>query len=161
MKTMIKAAAALLLSAMPLAPAMAAKEPVSSITYETGPCFGACPVYRVTVNANGSGLFEGQRFTATSGTQRFRLTRRQYRAFVASLAPVRPARGDLRYEGREMCPHMITDMPSASVVWHGRRTEQRLYYYFGCDRERNRALAERLRQAPALLPIGDYIGRRP
>lgn len=160
MKTMIKAAA-LFLSAMPLAPALAAHGPVTSLTYETGPCFGACPVYRVTVNADGTGLFEGRRFTATSGAQRFRLTRRQYRAFLAYLAPVRPAHGEVRYQGRDMCPHMITDMPSASVVWHERRAEQTLYYYFGCDRERNRALAERLRQAPSLLPIGDYIGRRP
>jgi len=25
------------------------------ISYETGPCFGACPIYRVTLNEDGSG----------------------------------------------------------------------------------------------------------
>ena len=51
------------------------------------------------------------------------------------------------------------DLPSAEVVWTGSGGERRLYFYFGCDMERNRALAERLRAAPRLLPIADLIGR--
>ena len=44
-----------------------------SISYETGPCFGACPVFRVTVSPDGSGTFEGRRFTAVD--RRTRLPR--------------------------------------------------------------------------------------
>ena len=134
----------------------AAGEEVDSVSYETGPCFGACPVYRVTVNRDGNGLFEGRRFTAVTGERRFRVTPAQYRAFVGHLAPLRPASGERRYSG-EACESMATDLPSAEVTWRA-VDRQSLYFYYGCDMERNRAIAERLRSAPDLLPIGELIG---
>ena len=131
---------------------------VESIVYETGPCFGACPVYRVTVNRDGSGLFEGRRFTAVAGERRFSVTPDQYRAFARQLEPLRPAGGEMRYAG-DMCGAMATDLPSADVVWRSAGgADQHLYFYYGCDMERNRAIAERLRAAPDLLPIRDLIG---
>ena len=130
--------------------------PVETITFETGPCFGACPIYRMTINSDGSGIFEGRRFTAVTGTRAFRATPAQYRAFAAHLAPLRPASGTVRYSG-EACRSMATDLPSAEVTWRSRRGEQGLYFYYGCDMQRNRAIAERLTAAPDLLPIGDFI----
>ena len=69
----------------------AAGDPVETIVFETGPCFGACPVYRVTVNSDGSGTFEGRRFTAVDRHARLPVTPAQYRAFARQLAPLRPA----------------------------------------------------------------------
>jgi len=132
---------------------------LESISYETGPCFGACPVYTVTVNRDGNGLFEGRRFTAVEGERRFTLTPAQFDAFARQLEPLRPASGEQRYSG-EMCGVMATDLPSADVRWRGSDgAEQHLYFYFGCDMERNRAIADRLRAAPDLLPIDALIGR--
>jgi hypothetical protein len=131
---------------------------VQSISYETGPCFGACPVYRLTVSADGAGRFEGRRFTAASGEQAFRVTPEQFAAFARQLAPLRPAEGERLYSG-EACEMTATDMPSTEVVWTeadgSRRT---LYFYHGCDMARNRPIAERLKAAPGLLPIGELIG---
>ena len=130
-----------------------------SISYETGPCFGACPVYRVTVHSDGSGTFEGRRFTAVTGERPFQATPAQFEAFARQLAPVRPASGTVRYSG-ETCSMMATDLPSAEVTWQEADGEQQqLYFYFGCDMEKNRALGERLNAAPGLLPIGDWIRR--
>jgi hypothetical protein len=57
---------------------------------------------------------------------------------------------------------LATDLPSADVTWRGRDgSEQALYFYFGCDMEKNQAIAERLRKAPDLLPIHDFIRREP
>ena len=131
---------------------------IESIAYETGPCFGACPVYRVTVSRDGSGLFEGRRFTAVTGERRFSVTPAQYRAFVRQLEPLRPASGERLYSG-EACEMMATDLPSADVKWRAADgAEQRLYFYYGCDMERNRDIGDRLRAAPDLLSIGDLIG---
>jgi len=153
--------AALLLAASLALPAAAPRPatPAETIVFETGPCFGTCPVYRVTVNSDGGGTFEGRRFTAVTGTRAFRLTPRQYRAFAAQLAPLRPARGSVRYSG-EACASMATDLPSAEITWRSRRGVQNLYFYYGCDMQRNRAIARRLTAAPGLLPIGDYIRPR-
>jgi hypothetical protein len=131
-------------------------QPVESLSYETGPCFGACPVYRVTVSRDGTGLFEGRRFTAVTGPRSFRLSPSQFEAFARQLAPLRPSRGEVRYAG-ESCAMTATDLPSAEVTWRSGSEEQRLYFYYGCDMERNQAIAERLSAAPALLPIGDFL----
>jgi hypothetical protein len=137
----------------------ATASPVHAIAYETGPCFGACPVYRVTVNSDGSGTFEGRRFTTVIGARGFRVTPEQYRAFARQLEPLRPDHGTVRFAG-EACETMATDLPSAEVTWRSAEGEQRLYFYYGCDMDRNRALAERLSAAPGLLPIGDLISQR-
>jgi hypothetical protein len=147
----------LALAALPACATVAEDGGVPSISFETGPCFGACPVYKVTVNADGTGLFEGRRFTAMAGEHHFTLPLSQYRAFVAHLAPLRPASGDLRYSGPPLCRQMATDLPAAEVTWRLPRGTQSLYFNFGCDMARNRAIADRLNAAPALLPIGDFI----
>lgn len=130
---------------------------VESISYQTGPCFGACPVYRVTLGSDGSGSFEGRRFAAVIGTREFRVTPEQFRAFADRLEPLRPASGSLRYSGPPLCTMTATDMPSVEVTWRGSAGEQSLYYYYGCDMEQKKAMAERLRRAPDLLPIAAFI----
>jgi hypothetical protein len=130
----------------------------SKISYETGPCFGACPVYKVTIDSSGQGLFEGRRFTTVEGERRFTASPAQYRAFAEQLAPLRPASGSVRLDAPPACTQMATDLPSASVSWtSGSGEEQSFYYYFGCDMEARRATAERLRAAPSLLPIAGFI----
>ena len=134
-----------------------------SIRYETGPCFGACPVYTVTVRPDGSGVFDGKRFTAVKGERPFTLTRAQYEAFAARLAPYRPASGSVRYAmGEPNCRNAATDMPSVDVTWtRAIGDSQSLHYYFGCDLQHNRPIRDALGQAAEALPIGDLIGARP
>ena len=153
---MIVTALAALLALPACATARPTATPAWTIIFETGPCFGACPVYRVTVNSGGDGTFEGLRFTAVIGARPFRATPAQAQAFARQLEPLRPASGAVRYSG-EACGTMATDLPSAEVTWRSPRGTQSLYFYYGCDMARNRAIVERLEVAPRLLPIGDFI----
>lgn len=134
-----------------------------SITYTTGPCFGRCPIYAVTVHPDGTGVFTGKRFTAVIGARAFKLTPDQYRAFATKLAPWRPASGEIRYaHGEPRCGQVVTDMPSVDITWtRAIGDSQKLYFYFGCDREKNAAIAEALGSAPDALPLGEMIGPRP
>jgi hypothetical protein len=135
-------------------------EPVpASISYRTGPCFGRCPVYRVTVRSDLTGTFEGERFTAVTGPREFRVSARQWRAFVAKLAPLRPRGVRAVTPGSADCGQTVTDMPSVNVSWSGASAD-RLDFYYGCRAPANQTLADTLRAAPELLPIGDYIGSR-
>lgn len=132
------------------------------IRYATSPCFGACPVYTVTVRPDGTGTFEGQRFTAVTGARDFRVSPAQYDAFLTRLAPYRPRSGSVRYApGEANCGQAATDMPSVEVQWDGKSGHRGLSFYFGCDRERNRGMADALGSAPDLLPIAGLIGARP
>jgi hypothetical protein len=132
---------------------------VESITYQTGACFGTCPVYTVTVHANGQGLFTGTAHTTVTGPHPFTVTPAQYQAFVNQLAPIRPASGIVRYDHTPTpCTHMATDMPSVDVKWHTfGNQQQELYYYYGCFFTGSPALGQRLSAAPNLLPIGSFI----
>ncbi|WP_082443351.1 MULTISPECIES: DUF6438 domain-containing protein [unclassified Sphingomonas] len=128
-----------------------------TITYETSPCFGTCPVYRVTIQPNGAGVFEGKRFTKVSGIRTFRASPDQYRAFAAKLQPYRPQSERLVQPGQPGCENAPTDMPSVDVRW----TElsggsQHLSFYYGC-RMREQAMNEALRSAPNELPIEQFI----
>jgi len=140
--------------------------PVSgeAIEYQTGPCFGRCPVYRFQVNPNGTGSFTGIRFTAVTGQRSFRVSPEQAATLAQSLAPWRPATGRTRRyaHGEPGCEQAATDMPSAEVRWRGRRSTTTLYFDFGCDRDANHALAAAIGNAPDLIPaLGPLIGPRP
>jgi hypothetical protein len=57
---------------------------------------------------------------------------------------------------------MATDLPSVSVTWQDSAAPARsLYFYYGCDMEIHKAMAERLRAAPAQLPIAEFIRSSP
>jgi hypothetical protein len=131
---------------------------VESITYETGGCFGRCPIYTVTVHSNGTGLFVGHRFTTVTGNQAFTVTPAQYALFVNHLAPVRPASGVERHAHGSDCTSEVTDLPSIDVKWNGANNQQQeLFVYEGCRFSGSQAMITRLQQAPGLLPIGSFI----
>lgn len=134
-----------------------------SITYSTGPCFGACPVYSVTVSPDGTGTFTGKRFTAVTGERRFTLSRAQYDAFAARLAPYRPESGVVRYTpGSGNCAQVATDMPGVDVTWtRAIGDSQALHFYFGCDMAKNAAMRDALGSAPEALPIERFVGQHP
>ncbi|SFP66847.1 DUF6438 domain-containing protein [Sphingomonas rubra] len=128
-----------------------------SIRYETSPCFGTCPVYAVTIRPDGSGTFEGQRFTAVTGLREFKATPEQYRRFAAALQPYRPANGEMLYDmGTPLCGRpMVSDMPSVDVRWsEASGGAQHLSLYYGCGTE---AMRDAIRAAPEVLPIGAFI----
>ncbi|MEI9851019.1 MAG: DUF6438 domain-containing protein [Sphingomonas sp.] len=127
------------------------------------PASAPAPVYSVTVRPDGTGVFNGIRFTQVSGERSFRITPAQYEAFAAQLAPYRPASGERRYShGEPGCEQAATDMPSASVTWtRAIGDSQKLYYYFGCEMERNAPIAAAVGNAPDALPIEALIGRQP
>jgi hypothetical protein len=134
-----------------------------SITYTTGACFGRCPVFSVTVRPDGSSVFKGERFTAVTGEKAFQLTPAQYEDFAKRLAPYRPESGEAIYApGQPLCKEVATDLPGVDIRWtRAIGDSQHLYYYFGCDMTKNRAMADALGGAVELLPIEDMIGERP
>ena len=132
-----------------------------TISYETGRCFGSCPVYKVTVSANGQGTFEGQMFTATTGVKRFRVTRRQYAAFRRRLIADRPVGTVNLTPDDPACGPAPTDMPTTQVHWSGGgRKPAHLSLYMGCGGTRAQRMREAIRHAPEALPIAAFIGDR-
>jgi hypothetical protein len=115
------------------------------------------------IDVNINGVFNGIRNTAVTGERKFQLSPDQYKAFAGQLAPYRPASGEVRYShGEPNCKQAVTDMPSVDVRWtRAIGDSQALMFYFGCDMEKNRAMADALGGAIEELPLEPLIGERP
>ena len=121
-----------------------------AISYETGPCFGACPVYRVTVNARrhrpvrGPPLHRGDRRSAASGSRR-----RSIRAFAAPARAAPPGERRTSAMPADACEPMATDLPSAEVTWRARRGDAEplflLWLRHGAEPRDRRAARRRAR----------------
>ena len=137
-----------------------------TMTYATGPCFGSCPAYTVTLGPDGQGIFVGQQFAAVTGERRFQASPEQVRAFAERLAPFRPKGEELiepeaKGKGRSRCREAATDQSSVDIRWQpAAAPASHLRFYYGCDVAKNRAMADALLGAPDLLPIADLIGKR-
>lgn len=132
---------------------------LETITYETGPCFGVCPVYRVTVSPDGRGVFEGKRFTAVTGKRAFRVDPKTFAEFSRRMQGVRPV-GEVLLTGGDLCKMMATDMATIDVRWTGGHRPAHLAYNLGCDRERYGWKANVLQKAITVLPVAKFIGPR-
>jgi hypothetical protein len=139
------------------APAGPAKEagPAESITLETSPCFGACPVYSITVRADGTATFDGKRFTAQAGTKEITLKPGIFATLAGRLKAYRPKKGvAARIAPGEDCERMATDMPSYTLNWNGGPPAgASLYYYAGCMDDKHIPLRDTIRGLPETLGI--------
>jgi hypothetical protein len=133
--------------------------PVESITVERGPCHGTCPVYRFSVRSDGTGQFEGLRFTTAAGQHSFVVTPEAWAAFRTALAPYRPEGSENIVEGHTRCRQMATDHPSVSVTWYGTGRVDQLRFNYGCIDQANETMARTFADAPYLLPVGGLIER--
>ncbi|RDE06683.1 DUF6438 domain-containing protein [Sphingomonas aracearum] len=141
--------------------ALAGVNAPETITYETGRCFGSCPVYKVSVSADGQGTFEGRMFTAATGVRHFRVSKRQYVAFRRRLIASRPV-GTVRLTpDNPACGPAPTDMPTTEIGWSGGgRKPAHLSLYMGCGGPKAQRMRETIRSAPEALPIAAFIGDR-
>ncbi|MBB3764006.1 DUF6438 domain-containing protein [Sphingomicrobium lutaoense] len=129
------------------------------ITYATEPCFGRCPVYRLTVSSDGVAVFEGKANTLVTGRRTFVVKEEEYQAFKAMLEPHRPVGERIIRPGSEECRNAATDHPGVDIRWATEDRSDHLSAYYGCDMDLNRDMYEALMRAPYELPMTIYIGQ--
>jgi hypothetical protein len=56
---------------------------ITSITLRRGACFGTCPIYEVTLNADGTATWDGERFVDLLGQYKGEVDLHDYRRFAA------------------------------------------------------------------------------
>ena len=104
-----------------------------SITLERTACFGTCPMYKVTVNSDGTVTFNGQRFTKTTGVAKGKISREEFRQLVAEFEKINYfSLPDSYTPGTPVCPQRITDMPSANTSINLKGKAKGVMHYYGC-----------------------------
>jgi acetamidase/formamidase len=106
------------------------------ITLERTACFGTCPVYKLTIKSDGSVMFQGERFTKTTGTATGKISATDFRALVAEFEKSDYfSLADAYTPGTKECPRPTTDMPSAETSIHLNGRAKRVAHYHGCGNE--------------------------
>src|ERR1051325_1613391 len=117
-------------------PAALARSKGDLITLERTACFGACPMYTVTIASNGRVTFEGRRFTKVSGIAHGKITGKAFRRLVKEFEAINYFSLPDRYTpGTPDCPRMITDLPSANTSLRLRGKLKTVMQYHGCGDE--------------------------
>ncbi len=107
---------------------------VDSITLERGACFGACPIYKVTVTSDGTVNFEGRQYTRTKGAAKGHISVQDFRRLVAEFERINYFSLPDRYApGTPVCPQVITDMPSADTSLRLNGKTKGVAHYHGCS----------------------------
>ncbi len=104
------------------------------MTLQSGPCFGACPVYRVTLDARDVAVFEGERHVA----QRGRHERQLPAGTLARLLEELDRLGAFELAassytpGGKGCEHYATDHPSKRFELDDGTRRVAVDHYLGC-----------------------------
>jgi hypothetical protein len=100
------------------------------ITLERTDCFGGCPVYKLTIIADGTVVFEGRRFVKQEGVTRKSVNREQLKQLMAEFDRVNFFSLEDDYsEIRLSCP---TDQPSAITSIRINGKSKTINHYLGC-----------------------------
>lgn len=131
--------------------------PVQKVTFETEACYGSCPVFSITVDAEGNGTYRGKHYVAKKGDYTFTATPAQLQAFLDRLAPFRPD-GKAAY-GYERCSGPIaTDNAAVNVTWEADGKMDSLSWYLGCEEPALIEIEPDLYSAWGELPIHGLVG---
>jgi hypothetical protein len=122
--------AALLALAIAIGAAQRAAEP--RITLERSACFGACPVYTLTIDADGSVTFDGREHVRVKGHRTWRIPADA----VSALAREMEQAGFFDMKNRYTAP--VTDLPTTLVTLASNGRTKRISDYAGAPLELTR-----------------------
>jgi hypothetical protein len=120
-------------------------DPVVSLS--EGACNGTCPVYDLTVHANGTYILNGQRFVKTTGVSEGDIGADAFSAAVGVLEDagfwtMRPV------QTMETLQNCQTDAPTVLVTWReDSGKEKTVAYNAGCGVRKTQEMISRLRTA--------------
>lgn len=107
--------------------------PAPAITLERTPCFGSCPVYRVSVSPAGSISYEGKAHVRQLGAATGQIPAKRVTALLSEIERAGYFSFANRYTSAEpACGRYATDSPTAiTLVRLGDRTK-RIEHDYGC-----------------------------
>lgn len=140
----------------PAAPAPAIVSDPVAIRYAAHGCYGTCPVYNIVIRSDGIVDYVGRDHVLVSGARRLRVSPEQFQRFAAYLAPIKPERGSIPGPGVDC---NVNDGPSWSIEWTGADgASQGLCVGSHKELPDPNLAHERIRKAPALLPLEGLVG---
>jgi hypothetical protein len=115
-------------------PSLPTYTPYQSITLERTGCYGECPMYKVTVAANGKVNYEGKDFVKVKGKAQTSLTTAQVKTLEKAIAKVKFFSLQNEYIAeKDGCTTVATDHPATTITISSGKQTKSVYHYFGCE----------------------------
>ncbi|MFL6282250.1 MAG: DUF6438 domain-containing protein [Pyrinomonadaceae bacterium] len=103
------------------------------ITLERTECFGTCPVYKVSVSADGTVTFDGKKNVEKKGVATGKINEAEVGRLVAGFEAVNYFSLRDAYTPRSgNCPEVATDLPSANTSITTGGKSKAVQHYHGC-----------------------------
>ena len=121
-------------SRMEMDTASAQKAPPDTlITLERTGCYGMCPIYKVSISADGTVIFEGTRFVKKVGTARSTISEEQIRELIVAFDKINYFElRDQYVKPEDGCKQWLTDNPSAITSINRSGKSKSVTHYYGC-----------------------------
>jgi hypothetical protein len=91
---------------------------ITAITLERTPCFGTCPVYKLTVHSSGRVEFEGKDFVREKGKRTKQISGRDFARLVKKIESIHFFALEKRYDGKgpDGSGVTVTDLPTRKTT---------------------------------------------
>jgi hypothetical protein len=107
---------------------------ITKITLERTPCFGACPVYKLTVHRSGQVEYEGKNHVGQKGSRTGRISTEDFDKLVKKIDEINFFNLNDRYDGKnpDGSGVTVTDLPTRKTsVTRGELTKTVENYFRG------------------------------
>lgn len=102
------------------------------ITLTRTECYGKCPVYELTIDADGNITFDGIKHTTTLGKAQGKVNRNEVEGLILEFNKVRFMDLDNNYD-QKTCPEFATDMSTVSVSLRQNGNTKKITHNLGCS----------------------------
>ncbi len=98
----------------------------STITLERGMCYGTCPVYSLTLSANGTVIYDGQMYVNETGVRNGTINASSFSNLIDQFE-----KGGFYQMKDTYTAYDITDMPSATLTVQKMNLTKQIVHYYG------------------------------
>lgn len=130
-------------------------QPAKSISINTGGCYGPCPVFDLSLDSTGKGIYTGRYYVKKTGEHDFKVNAADFENLRVHLAQYRPI-GKKVYDSGDACSEgFVTDNPSVLIKWDN---SDELYIYLGCRFKNSEKISDAVYNSWRKLPIDYLVG---
>jgi hypothetical protein len=102
-----------------------------TITLQRFGCYGTCPIYTVSIDAQGNVHFVGEKFVEFTGEHDSSISTERYARLARAAQVLTTLKDD--YSPEHGCKRYVTDAPSVTVSLQSAGLDKHVRVYLGCD----------------------------
>jgi hypothetical protein len=121
------------------------------ITLERTFCLGDCPVYKLTIKADGILLFEGEEYTKKKGLAKTKIKPEKIKQIISEFEKADFFSLRNKYEDFDVCEMYATDHPSEIISIQINGKSKQVNHNFGCWGEKAK------KELTPLVSLGEKI----